>query len=217
MEWLEFLFGAYSDYSTSQIVIEVLAILCSLISVMYSMRNSILVFPYGIASTLLFIYLLYQWNLLGDMVINGYYFIMSIYGWFYWLRYGGTDQQTPITRVQRHEWLIATGIAVVTGLAIYLLYRSTDLLESWVSFVDMLTTGIFFAGMWLMARRKLEHWLVLMVGNIISVPLYLYKIYDMYSALSLTAVLYLFLSIIAYVGYQRWKKSLNKSPTTVGV
>jgi nicotinamide mononucleotide transporter len=102
----------------------------------------------------------------------------------------------------------------VTGIAIFVLYTLTDRLESWVSYIDMLTTGIFFAGMWLMARRKLEHWLVLMAGNIISIPLYFYKIHEMYNAFSLTALLYIFLSIIAFVGYNRWKKYLNKPIST---
>ncbi len=209
MEWTEFIFGQYSDYSRIQIILEVIAIVMSVISVLYSLRNSVLVFPFGIASTLLFVYLLYQWNLLGDMVINGYYFIMSVYGWYYWLQNGNNDKETPITFTHKREWWTAGTIALLTGIAIFILYKSTGRLESWVSYIDMLTTGIFFAGMWLMARRKLEHWLVLMVGNIISVPLYFYKIDEMYNAFSLTAVLYIFLSIIAFIGYKRWEKYLN--------
>ncbi len=211
MDWTNFFLGAYGDYSATQIMLEVIAICLSIASVLYSMRNSILVFPFGIASTLLFVFLLYQWNLLGDMVINGYYFIMSVYGWYYWLKNGENTSQTPITVVKSREWIAAAGIAIATGIGIYILYSSTNRLESWVSYVDMLTTGIFFAGMWLMARRKLEHWLVLMLGNIISVPLYFYKIYDMYGAFSLTAVLYIFLSIVAYLGYKRWKKYQHNS------
>jgi len=209
MEVFDYIFGQYSAYSTTQLIIEVIAIVMSIISVFYSLRNSVLVFPYGIISTLLFVYLLYQWNLLGDMVINAYYFVMSVYGWYYWLRHGKSDRETPITTVQQREWMTAGLIAVGTGIGVFILYASTGRLESWVSYVDMLTTGIFFAGMWLMARRKLEHWLVLMVGNIISVPLYFYKIQEMYHAFSLTAMLYIFLSIIAYVGYKQWKKYLN--------
>lgn len=215
MEIWDFIFGQYSEYSTTQIILEVIAIVMSVISVLYSMRNSVLVFPFGILSTLLFVYLLYEWNLLGDMVINGYYFIMSIYGWYYWLKYGKAGRETPITKVLDREWIIAGAIALSTGIGIFLLYYFTNRLESWVSYIDMLTTGIFFAGMWLMARRKLEHWLVLMVGNIISVPLYFYKIHEMYSAFSLTALLYIFLSIIAYLGYKKWKTYLAKSHLTV--
>ena len=214
MEVWEYIFGQYSEYSTSQLLWEIAAIILSVISVFYSMRNSVLVFPYGIASTLIFIYLLFQWNLLGDMVINGYYFVMSVYGWFYWLQYG-KEQQQPITRVVVKEWMTAGMISMATALMIFALYHWTGRLESWVSYIDMITTGIFFAGMWLMARRKLEHWLVLLVGNMISVPLYFYKINELYGSLSLTALLYIFLSVVAYLGYLKWKKFLNSSPLMV--
>ncbi|MGJ8683835.1 MAG: nicotinamide riboside transporter PnuC [Nonlabens sp.] len=204
-EIIEFIFGQYREYSTTHIIIELIVVVTAVISVLYSKRNSILVFPYGIISTLLFSYLLYQWNLLGDMTINIYYFIMSVYGWYIWTRKGvDRDKATPITLTSVREWLIGLLLLIAAALAIFFLYYKTDRLENVVSFVDMLTTGIFFAGMWLMARRKLEHWLVLLVGNVISVPLYFYKGY------SFSALLYIFLAIIAYFGYLEWKKYLNK-------
>lgn len=207
-EVFDFIFGQYRDYSTLHITLELTAFVASVISVIFSFRNSVLVFPFGILSTLIFVYLLYQWNLLGDMVINGYYFIMSVYGWYFWLHGGKNKNEKSITRVLKNEWLIATIISVVTAAAIYLLYDFTERLESWVSYVDMLTTGIFFAGMWLMARRKVEHWLVLALGNLISIPLYFYKGY------SFSAILYIVLLIFAIFGYLEWKKYLNKQTLT---
>jgi nicotinamide mononucleotide transporter len=204
MEVIEFVFGQYHEYSSLHIVLEISALIFSLASVYFSFKNSILVFPFGIVSTLIFVYLLYQWNLLGDMVINGYYFIMSVYGWYYWLHGAKNNQEIPISKISCKEWIISCLIFGSTSVAIYVLYDLTDRLESWVSYVDMITTGIFFAGMWLMAQRKLEHWLVLALGNIVSVPLYFYKGY------SFSAFLYVFLFIIAIFGYQEWKKYLNK-------
>jgi nicotinamide mononucleotide transporter len=208
-EIIEFIFGQYRDYSTTHIVLELLAIAASLVSVFFSYRNSVLVFPFGIMSTMIFVYLLFQWNLLGDMVINGYYFIMSVYGWYVWMYGGKNSQEKKITIVTRPEWLTSLMILCGTATAIFFLYEYTDRLESWVSYVDMLTTGIFFAGMWLMARRKLEHWLVLALGNVISVPLYFYKGY------SFSAILYVVLAIVAIFGYLEWKKYLNKHTLTV--
>ncbi|PQJ31330.1 nicotinamide mononucleotide transporter [Nonlabens arenilitoris] len=203
---VEFLFGQYRDYEISHIILEVVAIMASVISVIYSFKNKIWVFPFGILSTLIFVYLLFQWNLLGDMVINAYYFIMSVYGWYIWTRKVDATHQTPITTTKSKEWIYGFLLLLSTALGIYILYYTTGRLENIVSYIDMLTTGIFFAGMWLMARRKLEHWLVLMVGNIISIPLYFYKGY------SFSALLYIFLAIIAYFGYLEWKKYLNKQP-----
>lgn len=208
MEVLEFIFGQYRDYSTSHIVLEIAALIISLISVYYSFKNSVLVFPFGIISTLIFVYLLFQWNLLGDMVINAYYFIMSVYGWYFWLHGNKNQKEVSISKTLRQEWITAIIISITTGLAIYLLYYITDRLENWVSYVDMITTGIFFAGMWLMAKRKLEHWLILALGNLISIPLYFHKGY------SFSAFLYIFLFIIAIFGYLEWKKYLNKKPLT---
>lgn len=209
MEVLEYIFGQYRDYATIDIVLELTAIVASIISVMFSFKNKILVFPFGIICTSIFIYLLYKWNLLGDMVINGYYLIMSVYGWYVWTRKVDARQVTPVTTTNQLEWMKSAVLFVVTAFGIYLLYYFTDRIENIVSYIDMITTGIFFAGMWLMALRKIEHWLVLFIGNVISVPLYFYKGY------SFSAMLYIFLAIIAVIGYVEWKKYLNNENSLV--
>ncbi len=200
MELIDWIFAQYSEYTTITIVLELVAVAASVVSVLYSKRNSVLVFPYGILSTILFVYLLYRWNLLGDMVINAYYFIMSVYGWYIWTKRDQAGRSTTITVTTTPEWWISLFIFITTGATIYVLYSLTDRMENWVSYVDMTTTGTFFAGMWLMARRKLEHWLVLLVGNVVSIPLYFYK------GAAFTALLYIFLAIIAYIGFIQWKK-----------
>jgi nicotinamide mononucleotide transporter len=203
---LEFIFGQYREYSVAHIILEFLAIVTSVISVLYSKNNNILVFPYGILSTGIFVYLLNEWNLIGDMIINIYYFIMSIYGWYIWTRSAENSRVTPISRTTSKEWIKSSIIFIGSGFFVYFIYWKFDRFENWVSYLDILTTSIAFSGMWLMALRKIEYWLVLLVANIISVPLYLYKGYG------LTALLFIFLSIIAWLGYQEWKKYLNKEP-----
>jgi nicotinamide mononucleotide transporter len=205
MDLIEILFGQYSDYSNLHIALEVTAIVASLLSVYFSFKNSVLVFPFGIVSTVIYVYLLLQWNLLGDMIINGYYFIMSVYGWYIWSQVQDGNNVTPITATHRKEWNTAVLVTLAGALAVFIVYKASDRLEAWVSYVDMITTGIFFAGMWLMARRKLEHWLVLLVGNVISVPLYVYKGY------TFSALLYLILAIIAYFGFVAWKKYIENA------
>lgn len=209
MEFIDYIFGQYSEYETIDVVLELTAITASVISVIFSFKNKVLVFPFGIICTIIFIYLLHKWNLLGDMVINGYYLIMSIYGWYIWTRIVDASQVTPVTKTTSLEWMKSAGLFIATAFGIYLLYYVTHRLENVVSYVDMITTGIFFAGMWLMALRKIEHWLVLFVGNVISVPLYFYKGY------SFSALLYLFLAIIAVIGYVEWKKYLNNDISLV--
>ncbi len=205
----EFLFGQYSDYEPYQIALEVIAVLFGLISALCSMRNSVWVYPTGIVSTLLFVYLLWQWELLGDMIINGYYFVMSVYGWYVWTRKVAPDQFTPITWMTGKDRTIAGGIFVGTLLFIYGVYEFFSKWTSWTAYVDTLTTAFFFVGMWLLARRKIENWLFLLVGNIISIPLYFYKGY------TLSSLLYVVFVFISIFGFIAWKQRYNKNLQTV--
>lgn len=206
MEVVAFFFEQYSEYSTTHILLEATAIIASIISVLYSLKNKILVFPYGIISTGIFVYLLNEWNLLGDMIINIYYFVMSVYGWYVWTRKDENKKVTPISITNRLDWFKSLAIFIGSGVFVYFIYWKFERFENWISYLDILTTSIAFVGMWLMALRKIEYWLVLLVANVISVPLYFYKGYGM------TGLLFIFLSIIAWKGYQEWKKYLNKKP-----
>lgn len=201
----EFLFGQYKAYETIDIVLEVIAIVFGLLSVLFSKQNNILVFPTGIISTLIFVYLLLKWGLLGDMMINAYYFIMSIYGWFIWTRKVDEAHVTPITKTTFSEKKIGTAIFFVTLLFVYLVYQVFDKWTHWVAYIDTFTTAIFFVGMWLMARRKLENWIFWIIGNTISVPLYFYK------GFTLTSFQYLIFTIIAVFGYLAWRKHINNN------
>ena len=98
-----FLFGQYFSYQTIDIVLEAIAVIFGLLSVWFAKKDNILVYPTGIISTLIFVYLLFNWGLLGDMMINAYYFIMSIYGWYIWTRKVDTTHFTPITKTSASE------------------------------------------------------------------------------------------------------------------
>lgn len=200
---IDFLFSQYSGYSIQNILLEITAVLFAIVSAWASVRNSVWVYPLGIVSTAIFVYLLWQWELLGDMIINMYYFIMSIYGWYIWTRKITPTKTTPISRTDREEHKISAGIFIGTLLFIYSVYEYFDKWTSWTAYVDTLTTAFFFVAMWLLARRKVENWLYLLIGNIISVPLYFYKGY------TLSSLLYLIFVFISIFGYFAWMKILN--------
>ena len=204
----EFFFGQYSEYETIDIILEFVAVLFGFLSVWFSKQNNILVFPTGIISTVIFVYLLLKWELLGDMMINAYYFIMSIYGWYIWTRKVDNTRVTPITRTTYNEKKISIAIFIATLLFVYLVYQVFDKWTSWVAYVDTITTAIFFVGMWLMARRKLENWIFWIIGDVISVPLYFYK------GFTLTSLQYLVFTFIAIFGYIAWKKNINSNLQT---
>lgn len=203
----DLLFEQYSQYQTKDIVLEIIAVVFGLLSVWYSKNNNILVFPTGMISTAIFIYLLYKWILLGDMMINAYYFVMSIYGWFIWTR-KENNTVTPISRVTNNEKKIATIIFLFSLVFVYLIYVYFDKWGTVTSYIDNITTAIFFVGMWLMAKRKIENWIFWIVADIISIPLYFYK------GFTFTSLQYLIFTFIAIAGYYSWKKILNKSNQT---
>jgi len=200
---IEILFGQYNSYDTIDIILEIVAVIFGFLSVWYSKQNKIWVFPTGIVSTLIFVYLLQKWGLLGDMMINAYYFIMSVYGWYIWTRKVDETHVTPITKTTAKEKKISVAIFIATIIFVYIIYITFDKLTSWVAYVDTVTTAIFFVGMWLMARRKIENWIYWIVGDIISVPLYFYK------GFTFTSFQYLEFTFIAIFGYLAWKKNLD--------
>jgi nicotinamide mononucleotide transporter len=205
----EFLFGQYSEYETIDIVLEIVAVIFGFLSVWFSKQNNILVFPTGMISTAIFVYLLLKWSLLGDMMINAYYFIMSIYGWYIWTRKVDATHVTPIRYTTRKEHLYSIFIFAATLVFVYIVYESFDKWNSWTAYVDTITTAVFFVGMWLMAKRKIENWLYWIVGDIISVPLYFYK------GFTFTSFQYLIFTLIAIFGYFAWKKHLSNNLQTV--
>ena len=155
-------------------------------------------------STAIFVYLLFKWSLLGDMIINGYFFIMSIYGWYVWSR-KKNEAFTPITSLTKKEVIPSVFIFFFSVIIVYLVYIYFDMWNSYTAYIDNLTTAIFFVGMWLMANRKIESWFFWILGDVISVPLYLYK------GLTFTSLQYLIFTFIAISGYYTWKKILNRS------
>lgn len=160
-------------------------------------------------STSIYVYLLLKWGLVGDMLINAYYFGMSVYGWVIWTRVNDQEQSTPISRINQQEWRYLLLLFVGSLGFVYGVYQWFGLWNSSTAVIDTLTTAIFFSGMWLMARRKIENWIFWIVGDIISVPLYLIK------GFSFTSLQYLIFTFIAIYGYLEWKKILDNHPATV--
>ncbi|MBT8238949.1 MAG: nicotinamide mononucleotide transporter [Croceitalea sp.] len=205
----EWIFAQYEGIPTFIVILELISVVFSLLSVLYSKRENILVYPTGIVATGIATYILLFYGLLGDMLINAYYFIMSIIGWYMWTRKVDETHFIPITKtsVNEKKWSILLFLGTIVFVAI--VYQLNDRFNVWTAYVDTITTAIFFVGMWLMAKKKLENWVYWIIGDIITVPLYWYK------GLIFSSLLYFSLTIIAYFGYISWKKNLNKSPLTL--
>ena len=204
-EIMDFLFSQYSTYSDTFILLEITAVLMNIISVVYAKQNNILVYPTGIIGTGISVYILYNFSLLGDMIINGYFVIMSIYGWYYWSRKRDEVFINNISILKKKEYIQMVLLVIGSVIFIYLVYVQFDKWNSWISYVDNITTAIFFVAMWLMARRKIESWLFWIIGDLITVPLYFYK------GLTISSIQYLIFTVIAILGYLSWKKKLHKT------
>jgi nicotinamide mononucleotide transporter len=177
--------------------LEALAVFTGLLSVWYARKENILVYPTGIISVLIYVYLCFSVKLYADMSINAFYFVMSIYGWYKWSRKTGDLPSRPITWATKPEWIYSiAGVIVFFFILYYILKNYTD---SNVPFWDAITTAIFIIGMWLMALKKVENWLAWIAGDLICIPLFGTK------GLILTSFQYLVFLILAVSGYLQWR------------
>ncbi len=205
---IEFLFGQYSEYTLTHTLLELFAVTMNILSVIYAKRNSILVYPTGLIGTGIFVYILYNFSLLGDMIINFYFVLMSIYGWYYWSQKKDGETLNKVSRTSTNEYYFILILGIISLVSIYFIYNYYDKWNSWTAYVDNITTAIFFIAMYLMARRKVESWIFWIIGDMITIPLYFYK------GLTISSIQYLIFLILAILGYISWKKILNNSTQT---
>ncbi len=180
--------------------LEAVAVLFGVLSVLCSRQNSVWVYPTGLISTGIYTYMLGQqhFRLYAEAALNAYYFIMSVYGWYNWARKDASHHSIGITRVNKRELGTAVGIAVIGWGVIYLLLHRFS--NSDVPMLDAFVSAMACSGMWLLAKRKVENWIFLNISNFVAVPLLFYK------HLALTALLTIFLFIVAVTGYFHWLK-----------
>lgn len=213
------MFNQYDGVPTYLVVLEIIGVIFGFLSVWYAKKGNIWVYPTGIISTMLFVYLLWHYVLWGDMLINVYYTIMSIYGWVLWAR-NAQDNIITISRTTPADWKTATLLGAFSFLFVIGVYYLKPFIKNDFSlqgvtlgfhnflpteYVDVFTTAIFLVGMWLMAKRKIENWLFWIVGDLISIPLYYIK------GMVFTSLQYLLFTIIAIMGYLEWRRKLQQT------
>jgi len=206
---MENLFLPYKNYSTTAITLEITAVVFAVVSVLYSRKNNIKVYPTGLVAILISAYLLYKWQLFGDFIVTIYYLVMSLYGWYLWRKPSTKNRELKISKIDPSDTKTTLFIVICSFVLVAYVYFLFNKFGVWWSYIDILTTGLFFAGMYLLARRKVEHWIFLLVADIISVPLYYYKGY------TITAMLYFMYTFVAFFGYLEWKKIWNKQLQTL--
>ncbi|MEE6126905.1 nicotinamide riboside transporter PnuC [Chryseobacterium arthrosphaerae] len=212
----------YESYDSLQIMLETAGAVFGTLSVYFSIKKNIWVYPTGIISTLIYVYILFNFGLLGDCLINVYYTVMSVYGWILWAKNSEDHIHVDVTWATRKEWLYA-GILFILSLALVtLIYYYKPYIDNkfsmeganlglyhldWANWMDVFTTSIFLAGMWFMAKQRIENWIFWIIGDLICIPMMIFK------GLGITSVQYLVFTIMAILGYVNWKKSFKEKST----
>ncbi|MDB5202120.1 MAG: hypothetical protein JWQ27_1529 [Ferruginibacter sp.] len=202
MNWQEVLSQFSADISNSTWY-EYLAVISGIASVWFSRKENVLVYPVGLINTIIYVYISLRGHLLGEAVVNFYYTVMSVLGWYWWLQKNPLHQQVlHISYSSRKEWSRQLLVFSLFYIAIFfaLTYFKNAFFEGVIPWADALASSSAFTAMWLMTRKKIESWYWWILTNITSIPLYFVKHYV------LTSVYYVVLLLFAFWGLAEWKK-----------
>jgi nicotinamide mononucleotide transporter len=209
----------YESYTTFQIFLESFAAVFGILSVYFSIKKNIWLYPTGIVSTLIYVYILFNFGLLGDCMINVYYTVMSVYGWILWAKSSEDHIHVDVMWASKKEWIYGILLFLLSLILVTVIYYYKPYIDNqfsmegtnlglhhldWGNWLDVITTSIFLVGMWFMAKRRIENWIFWIIGDFICMPMMIYK------GLGITSVQYLVFTIMAIQGYVIWKKSFKK-------
>jgi nicotinamide mononucleotide transporter len=181
--------------------LEWLAVGFGVAEVLLAKANNALLYPAGIISVLISIYLFYNTGLYAESALNIYYLVMSTWGWWLWVSHH-SRAQLPVTKAGKKDRNITIAIVAAAFILLYIILKNYT--NSTVPAFDAFVSATAWAGMWLLAKRKLENWILLNISNAVAIPLLFYK------GLSLYALLTVFLFVIAIQGYFKWKKIMDE-------
>jgi nicotinamide mononucleotide transporter len=199
----ETIINQYKSIPNWQIGIEIIVFIFGILSVYFAKKENILVYPTGIICTILSVYIMFHANYYADMSINIYYSIMSVYGWFQWKKITN-GEALSISKTNLKEKIIGIVLFFITGIICVLIYTFFDYKLQLNNYLDVFTTSLFFTAMWYMAKKKIENWILWIVGNTIAV----YIFFD--RQLYIIAIQYIIFTILAISAYIEWKKYLAK-------
>jgi nicotinamide mononucleotide transporter len=191
--WIDLL----TDQMRHTTSLEWMAVLLGVTEVLLARKNNVLLYPAGIGSSAITIALLLKVGLYAESALSAYYIIMSVYGWYIWMRRAG-EPPVKVAWATRKDWMITLLIAFGGWGVIYLVLHHFT--PSTVPVWDAWVSSTAWAGTWLLARRRIENWIVLNVSNLFAIPLLFHKNLALFSALTI------FLFIVAVIAFFDWKK-----------
>ena len=203
MELLPY-FNLFIEQIKDTSILQWIAVTFGVGEVLLAKKNNVLLYPAGIISSSLSILLLAEALLYAEAALSMYYVIISIYGWSYWTK-RKNEAPVKISWSSRQDWTTALSIVFFGWGFLYLILKNFT--DSDVPVIDAWISSTAWAGTWLLARRKIENWILLNVSNLFALPLLFYK------KLPLFALLTAFLFVVACFGYFDWKKIYKEEHT----
>ena len=192
--------------------LEFVAVFAGIGSVWYSRKENILVYPVGLVSTVIYIYLSLKGNLLGEASVNFYYTVMSIYGWMLWARKDKQKHETilHISYSSRKEWIQQLGFFAVFYIVIFasLTWAKQSFAPEAIPWADAFASASAYTGMWLMTKKKIENWIWWIITDLASVPLYFVKGY------AFSSFQFAVFTVMAVWGLVEWRKRVAEQMNT---
>lgn len=189
-------------------LLEFMAVVSGIVSVWFSRKENIWVYPTGLINTIIYIYLSLKGQLVGEASVNFYYTVMSVYGWWLWARKDRAHQPlVHITFSDKKQWIqeIIFFLAFYIALFFILTYLKQKQFPNAIPWADAFASATAYTGMWLMARKKVESWWWWIATNAASIPLYYVK------GLAFTSVYYVVLLVMAVFGLVEWRRRAIES------
>lgn len=175
-------------------------------SVWLGKKQHVGIYPVGLVATTITMWLLYRVGFWGDMLVNFYFSVMSIYGWIKWASPVQNGDTLAPSYLNKRESFIGFGLFILTLILIFAVYKFFGTPMDWSHIIDLLSAGIFFTAMYFMALKKIENWILWFIGDLIVLPIYAYR------GLYLLTIQYAIFTLLAVLAYREWRKAMQVQP-----
>ncbi len=188
----------------SQNYIELLGSIFGLLYILFSIKQNIWCWPIGFITSALYIYVFFISKFYADMGLQVYYLVISLYGWYHWM-FGAKNKKQDDLKITKTGLRVGIILFLANAVTfIFIAYILVNFTDSEIPYWDAFTTSASFVATWMLARKMIEHWIIWIIVDLVSLGLYIYK------GLYPTVILFAVYTILALLGYLEWKKAIKK-------
>ena len=188
----------------SQNYIELLGSIFGLLYILFSIKQNIWCWPIGFITSALYIYVFFVSKFYADMGLQVYYLVISLYGWYHWM-FGAKNKKQDDLKITKTGLRVGIILFLTNAVTfIFIAYILVNFTDSEIPYWDAFTTSASFVATWMLARKMIEHWIIWIIVDLVSLGLYIYK------GLYPTVILFAVYTILALLGYLEWKKAIKK-------